>query len=113
MARVGTKRARHLPRNQLRSLADLVADPELTLQRGLATRAVRLLVHWALTDPEVARVEAFAEPWNVASQRVLERVGFTRKGLLRSYLCFPERRGDALIYSLLPDDLRSATRLTP
>jgi ribosomal-protein-alanine N-acetyltransferase len=74
--------------------------------RGLATRAVRLLVHWALMQRDVARVEAFAEPWNLASQRVLERVGFTREGFLRSYLCFPNRRADALIYSLLPEDLR-------
>jgi ribosomal-protein-alanine N-acetyltransferase len=74
--------------------------------RGLATRAVRLLMHWALLQEDVARVEAFAEPWNVASQRVLERVGFTREGLLRSYLCFSARRADALIYSLLPEDLR-------
>jgi [ribosomal protein S5]-alanine N-acetyltransferase len=74
--------------------------------RGLATQAVRLLTRWALVQGDVARVEAFAEPWNVASQRVLKRVGFTREGLLRSYLCFPARRADALIYSLLPGDLR-------
>jgi RimJ/RimL family protein N-acetyltransferase len=63
-------------------------------------------MHWALVQEDVAGVEAFAEPWNVASQRVLERVGFTREGLLRSYLCFSARRADALIYSLLPEDLR-------
>src|SRR6266498_4739977 len=72
---------------------------ERARDRGLATRAVRLLMHWALVQEDVARVEAFAEPWNVASQRVLERVGFTREGLLRSYLCFSARRADALIYS--------------
>ena len=44
-------------------------------------------------------------PDHVVSQRVLETVGFTREGSLRSYLVFETRRTDALIYSLLPGDL--------
>jgi RimJ/RimL family protein N-acetyltransferase len=51
------------------------------------------------------RVEALVEPDNVASQRVLEQVGFRHEGHLRSYLVFDARRTDALIYSLLPSDL--------
>ena len=42
---------------------------------------------------------------NVASQRVLEKVGFRREGHLRSYLVFDTERADAFIYSLLPSDL--------
>lgn len=45
---------------------------------GWATDAARLLAAWALTDPEVRTVLATTEPGNLPSQRVLERVGFTR-----------------------------------
>jgi ribosomal-protein-alanine N-acetyltransferase len=73
--------------------------------RRLASHAVALLARWALTDAGLARVEALVDPENIASQRVLERVGFRREGHLRSYLVFNERRVDALIYSLIPSDL--------
>jgi ribosomal-protein-alanine N-acetyltransferase len=72
---------------------------------GLGSRAVALLARWALTHARLARVEALVVPDNIASQRVLEKVGFRREGHLRSYLVFNTRRADALIYSLLPSDL--------
>ncbi len=72
---------------------------------GLGSRAVALLARWALTDARLARVEALVVPDNIASQRVLEKVGFRREGHLRSYLVFDRRRADALIYSPLPSDL--------
>jgi [ribosomal protein S5]-alanine N-acetyltransferase len=71
----------------------------------LAARAVALLATWALSECGLDRLEALVEPDNEASQRVLERVGFQREGYLRSYLAFPTRRSDAVIYSLLAGDL--------
>ena len=73
--------------------------------RRLASPAVALLARWALTDAGLARVEALVEPENIASQRVVESVGFRREGHMRFYLVFNARRADALIYSLLPSDL--------
>jgi RimJ/RimL family protein N-acetyltransferase len=72
--------------------------------RGLGSRAVSLLAHWAVRDTPLERVEALVLPDNVASQRVLEKAGFRREGLLRAYLVIADRRVDALIYSLLPGD---------
>jgi RimJ/RimL family protein N-acetyltransferase len=68
-------------------------------RRGLATRAVRLLSGWALLDAGLARVEAWAEPGNLASQRVLSGAGFVREGVLRSFLTTPEGRSDAIVFS--------------
>jgi RimJ/RimL family protein N-acetyltransferase len=73
--------------------------------RGLGSSAVALLAPWAVADGGLERVEALVLPGNVASQRVLEKAGFRREGLLRSYLVIRDRRFDALIYSLLPSDL--------
>jgi RimJ/RimL family protein N-acetyltransferase len=73
--------------------------------RGIGSRAVGLLARWAVKEAGLARVEAYVIPDNIASQRVLEKAGFRREGLLRSYLSYEGRRFDALLYSLLPSDL--------
>ena len=67
--------------------------------RGLATRAATLLASWALEGGGFARVEAWAEPANVASQRVLLGAGFAREGVLRSFLSFGDRRADAVVFA--------------
>jgi ribosomal-protein-alanine N-acetyltransferase len=51
------------------------------------------------------RVQATVEPCNAASQRVLEKLGFQREGLLRSYTSYRGERGDVYLYSLLAADL--------
>lgn len=72
-----------------------------------ATRAARLLCHWALTDDTgIARIQATVELWNVPSQRVLEKLGFVRENMLRSYASWPGDRQDVFLYSLVPTDLR-------
>ena len=67
--------------------------------RGLASRAVALLTEWGLRDLGLARVEAWVEPDNEASVGVLSRCGFECEGRLRSFLSFPTRRADALVFS--------------
>lgn len=56
--------------------------------RGLATRAVRMLADYALTEPGkgglgLSRVEARVEPGNEASLRVASRAGLRREGVRR------------------------------
>ena len=65
-------------------------------RRGYATRAARLV--------------AGTEPDNVASQRVLEAVGFVREGVERSRLpAVGGGRLDNYAYALLPDEARLIT----
>ena len=45
-------------------------------------------------------------PGNEASQRVAERCGLSREGLLRSHVPFKGARRDSVIYSLLPGELQ-------
>jgi [ribosomal protein S5]-alanine N-acetyltransferase len=72
--------------------------------QGFATRAVRLVSGWALRELGLARLQLLAEPSNEASQRVAERSGFTREGVLRSYTELDGRRLDYVMFSLLPSD---------
>lgn len=73
--------------------------------KGLAARAVRLLARWALRDLGLARLGLSAEPWNLQSQRVAERAGFRREGILRAYGEIDGRRVDYVSFSLVPSDL--------
>lgn len=75
-------------------------------RKGHATRAVRLIASWALPEMRLGRLQLHTDPENVASQRVAERAGFTREGILRAYNGRRDgTRADAVVYSLLPRDV--------
>jgi len=75
--------------------------------RGVCTRAVRLLSRHGLEELELQRVDLVTDPDNVASQRVAEKVGFQREGVLRAHLRHPDGRiRDSVMFSLLPGELR-------
>ena len=73
--------------------------------RGVATRALALAARFAFEELGAARVQLTTEPDNLGSQRVAEKAGFTREGVLRSLLDLKGRRRDAVMFSLLPEDL--------
>jgi RimJ/RimL family protein N-acetyltransferase len=72
--------------------------------QGAATTAVRLVSGWAFTKLGIRRLNLLTAPENAASQRVAERAGFTREGLLRAWLPTSGGRRDSVMYSLLPGD---------
>jgi ribosomal-protein-alanine N-acetyltransferase len=54
--------------------------------RGLATRAVQTVAEIADTELKLHRIEASTLTNNAASQRVLQRTGFTQIGMAPTYL---------------------------
>jgi RimJ/RimL family protein N-acetyltransferase len=75
--------------------------------RGLTARAVRLVSAWAFVALACARVQLRADEQNVASQRVAEKVGFRREGVLRSVSFNPRlgHRVNFVMFSLLAGEL--------
>lgn len=70
--------------------------------RGAAAEAVRLVTAWGFSELGLQRIEGIADVDNLSSQRVLERNGFEREGLLRSYAPREDvGRTDCFIYGLL------------
>ena len=49
----------------------------------------RAIVEWAFQQPTIYRVNATTDIENIASQRVLEKSGMVREGLLRKYIVHP------------------------
>lgn len=73
--------------------------------QGIAGEALRAVVGWAFKELQILRLQLYVEPWNAASQRTAERVGFQREGLLRSWQQIGEERRDMYVYSMLSTDL--------
>jgi RimJ/RimL family protein N-acetyltransferase len=72
--------------------------------RGLLSSAILVLAR-ALFAHGAGRLEVRTHPENEASQRLASRVGFVREGLERRSIWLHGRREDAILWSLLPDDL--------
>jgi len=68
-------------------------------RRGLATRAVRLLSAWALTELGLGRLELLTHTDNEVSGRVAVAAGFRREGVLRGYRVMRGRRVDLVMYA--------------
>lgn len=74
--------------------------------RGITTLAVRRLCRYGLEDLGLERLVLTTDIDNVASQRVAEKVGFRREGVIRSHLRHPDgHRRDSMLFSLLPGEL--------
>ena len=72
-------------------------------RRGVATTIARLLAEHAFSLG-IERVAAYVNVGNTASERVADRAGFTREGVVRSMPKPDGRRVDKTLYSLLPGE---------
>jgi len=69
-------------------------------RQGVAVRALQLLAGWALDELGLLRVDLYAEPTNLASQRVAEQAGFVRGSLVRGGIALRGRRRDVVRFTL-------------
>jgi RimJ/RimL family protein N-acetyltransferase len=69
--------------------------------KGVGFQAVGLVLDLAFAPGRLQRIEADCDIDNERSQRLLERLGFQREGLLRAFARMPEGRRDFYLYSLL------------
>ena len=76
--------------------------------RGYMVEALDLLARHAFETMRLHRIEAACIPDNRRSVRVLEKAGFTREGLLRSYLKINGAWQDHYLYAMIADDRRGA-----
>jgi RimJ/RimL family protein N-acetyltransferase len=72
--------------------------------QGLTTRAARLLIDWAFRTG-FNRIEATVMQGNARSERVLQRLGFTREATLRQYKLVRGQFRDFSLWSLLNSDV--------
>jgi RimJ/RimL family protein N-acetyltransferase len=73
--------------------------------QGLAPQAVRLCARFGFEELKLQRIEIVVAVGNLRSQRVAEKAGATREGVLRHRLNNGGTWQDAVMFSLLPNDL--------
>lgn len=72
--------------------------------KGYMQEALRALIQWGFTEMKLNRWEAQCESRNLASQRLLEKLGWHYEGEMRQKAWFKGEYHDIRLYSLLRQD---------
>ena len=80
--------------------------------KGYCTEATQLMVDYLFLSKDTKRVQAQTDPRNVASHKVLEKVGFKKEGTLRKSFFMRGEWRDAYIYSILGEEWKEPKILT-
>lgn len=74
---------------------------------GYGTEAMRLLLDYAFNHRNLRRIEALVLDDNIGSQKMHEKLGYKRDGLLRESLYKNGRYKSQIVYSLLKHEYNS------
>jgi RimJ/RimL family protein N-acetyltransferase len=77
--------------------------------RGIATSAVKLVARFGLQELGFNRLDIIVPVGNRSSQRVAEKVGAKQEGILRNRLVLQGKPLDAVLYSMVAEDLEGNT----
>jgi len=66
-------------------------------------------VAFLFLSKDIARIQAFTDVRNKASQRVLEKAGFKREGTMRKAGFVRGQRTDAHLYGVMPEEWKKNT----
>ena len=72
--------------------------------KGYGTQAHLLLTRYLFAHTTVHRIEGVTEAENLAEQRVMEKAGFTREGVMRGVFWRDGGYRDGVVYSLMRTD---------
>jgi [ribosomal protein S5]-alanine N-acetyltransferase len=98
-------------RNQNAELGYMLAQAHWG--KGLAAEAVALMIDYVFTEQNLRRLEADADPRNLKSCALLERLGFVREGYLRERWVVAGEVSDTALYGLLKSDWELLKPLRP
>ncbi|UCG45290.1 MAG: GNAT family N-acetyltransferase [Candidatus Bathyarchaeota archaeon] len=72
--------------------------------KGYCTEAVKILVDYLFRVKRIVRIQAETNPRNIASQRVLEKAGFKKEGVIRKSIFIRGKWEDGVLYSILREE---------
>lgn len=73
--------------------------------KGIATKAVKIVISTIFLEwPNLERLEALVDVDNIGSQRVMEKAGFTKEGVLRKFCLMKGKPRDMVMYSFIVSD---------
>ena len=75
--------------------------------QGIANEALEAVIKYGFEQLNLQRIQALIEPPNNSSQKLVERNGFIKEGLLRNYEFTCGEFNDLFMYSLIKQDFES------
>ncbi|QXE00580.1 GNAT family N-acetyltransferase [Terribacillus sp. DMT04] len=79
-------------------------------KKGFANEAMQAVLRYCFEEIELLRIGAMVYPENTASASLLEKQGFQREGLLRSYYYHGGKTHDAHVYGLLREEWEAGSK---
>jgi len=80
--------------------------------KGYGTEAAKLMVDYLFLSKDIVRVQAHTDVRNEGSQKVLEKAGFKREGVVRKSLFTRGEWRDFYLYSILREEWKEPKVLT-
>ena len=80
--------------------------------KGYCTQAVQLMVDYLFLSKDVVRIQAVTHVENKASQKVLDKTGFKKEGILRKSVFMMGVWADFYILSILREEWKEPKTLT-
>jgi RimJ/RimL family protein N-acetyltransferase len=80
--------------------------------KGHCSEAAKIMVDYLFLSSDIVRIQAHTDLRNVASQKVLEKVGFRKEGIIRKSIFNRGEWRDAYVYSILREEWKEPKILT-
>jgi ribosomal-protein-alanine N-acetyltransferase len=80
--------------------------------KGYCTEAAQLMVDYLFLSKDITCVQATIVVGNVASQRVLEKAGFQKEGIMRKRVFINGKWRDLVLFSILREEWKEPKVLT-
>ena len=81
-------------------------------RKGYCSEAVKIMVDYLFLSKGIVRVQAHADVRNEGSQKVLEKAGFKKEGVVRKDAFFYGEWRDGYLYSILREEWKEPKILT-
>jgi RimJ/RimL family protein N-acetyltransferase len=75
--------------------------------KGYGTEALKMMVDFVFLTKDANRIQAQTDSRNLASQKILEKVGFKKEGALRKSIFIRGEWRDSWIYSVLREEWKN------
>jgi len=80
--------------------------------KGYGSEAIRIMVDYLFLSKNIVRIQAETHPQNIASQRVLEKAGFRKEGIIRQSFFSRGVWRDTALFSILREEWKEPKILT-
>jgi ribosomal-protein-alanine N-acetyltransferase len=81
-------------------------------EKGYGTEAAKIMVDYLFLSKDTVRIQTHIDPRNIASQKVIEKNGFKKEGLIRKFSFIKGKWRDMLLYSILREEWKTPKILT-